>query len=241
MQFLNVSLFICVFCSISCYTQTVEPSASVEKNMLQFEFESLYVMEKEGGEKINSWSIPSVLIRYGLSDAVDLQVNIPYLRESTFENDNNVNSRTFLGNVQAGLSVNLWEEKGLLPQAAIMARALIPVYDYKTSEIGTLMALNLSNTLSKKLSLNYNVGWVADVEGNSGYYIANLSWEISPVIHSFVEFFGNTYNKIDMTHNINSGIGFNMGNSFCLDLSVASGLNQDMVFFGGVLTYQLSI
>lgn len=241
MQLLNFALAICLFLTISGFTQTVEPAAAIERSMLQLEFESLYVIEKEGAEKINSWSIPSILVRYGLSDAVELQLNVPYLKESTFEDENMVSSRTFLDNVQAGLSVNLWEEQGVLPQAAIMARALVPVYYNKTIEIGTLVALNLSNTLSKQLSLNYNIGWVADREGSSGYYIANLSWEISPSIHSFVEFFGSTYNKIDMNHNVNSGIGFNLGNSFCLDLSVASGLNQQMIFFGGILTYQLSI
>jgi len=241
MQLLNFALIICLFFSISGYTQTVEPSAAVERSMLQLEFESLYVIEKEGTEKTNSWSIPSILMRYGLSNAVELQLNVPYLKESTFQDENMVSSRTFLDNVQAGLSVNLWEEQGVLPRAAIMARALVPVYDYKNGQIGTLVALNLSNTLSRQFSLNYNIGWVADREGNSGYYIANLSYEISPSIHTFLEFFGSTYNKIDLNHNVNSGIGFNLGNSFCLDLSIASGLNQQMIFFGGILTYVLSI
>ena len=122
-----------------------------------------------------------------------------------------------------------------------MARALIPIYDYNNSDIGSLVALNLSNSLTDQLSLNYNLGWIADQSGNSAYYIANLSWNMSTVVHSFVEFFGSTYNNINMNHNINSGIGFNLGNSFCLDLSIASGLNQEMVFFGGVLTYQIEI
>ncbi|MGB5322067.1 transporter [Lutimonas sp.] len=230
-----------LFISLPIFSQTVEPAMAVDRNTLQLELESLYVMEKDGADRVNSWSIPSVLMRYGISNSIELQLNIPYLRESIYEDNNAVNSRTFLDNVQMGVSVNLWEEQGALPQAALMARALVPVYDYQTSEIGTLLALNFSNTISNQLSLNYNLGWINDTEGNSAYYIANLSWEISQTIHSFVEFFGSTYNKIDMNHNINSGVGFNLGESFCLDLSVASGLNQQMLFFGGVLTYQFSI
>lgn len=241
MQLSNYSALFLLLFSLSHYGQTIEPSVGVNKSMLQLEFESLYVMEKEDGEKINSWSIPNVLIRYGISDAVELQINVPYVMESKYKDESMVSSRTFLDNVQAGVSVNLWNQNGILPQAALMLRALIPVYDYKNNDIGTLAALNLSNSLTDQLSLNYNIGWIADQEGNSGYYIANLSWNMSTVVHSFVEFFGSTYNDIDMTHNINCGIGFNLGNSFCLDLSVASGLNQQMVFFGGVLTYQISI
>lgn len=230
-----------VLVSVSNFAQTVEPSAVVERKVLQLELESLYVMEKDGLDRYDSWSIPSLLMRYGLDKNVELQLNVPYLRESRFEDDDMVSSRTFLDNVQMGLSVNLWESNHILPQAAIMARALIPVYDNENQEVGTLLALNLSNTLTQQLSLNYNIGWVHDTGGNSGYYIANLSYDITPTTHTFVEFFGSTYDKIQMNHNINSGIGFNLGNAFCLDLSVANGLNHDMMFFGGVLTYQLSI
>lgn len=235
-----LSLLVCLF---SCYNfaQTVEPSMGVEKNLLQLEFESLYVIDQNGVEKVNSWSIPSVLMRYGLNNAIELQVNVPYLKEYVYQDESMVSSRTFLDNVQAGVSVNLWEENGLLPQAAFMARALIPIYDTNNGQIGTLLALNLTNTLTEQLSLNYNLGWVADIEGNSAYYVANLSWNISTVVHSFVEFFGSSYNKIQMNHNINTGIGFNFGKSFCLDLSIAQGLNQEMMFFGGVLTYQLAM
>ena len=74
----SVTLFLCTWVNFS---QTVEPAIAVERRMLQLELESLYVMEKEGAENVNSWSIPSVLIRYGLSNTVELQLNIPYLKE----------------------------------------------------------------------------------------------------------------------------------------------------------------
>lgn len=224
--------------TISLSAQTVEPSRGMERSRLQLEFESLFLIEKEGAEKVNSWSIPSVLMRYGLSDMIELQLNVPFLKENTFEGDNMLSSRTFLDNVQVGVSVNLWNEKGLLPEAALMARALIPIYDYQIENIGSLLALNFSNTLTDQLSLNYNLGWIRDQSGDSGYYIANMSWDISSTVHTFIEFFGSTYNNLNINHNINSGIGFNLGDSFCLDLSVASGLNHDMTFFGGVLSYQ---
>jgi hypothetical protein len=241
MKFVNLALAACLLASISLYTQTVEPSKALEKSKLQLEFESLYLIEKDGAQKVNSWSIPSVLMRYGLNNAIELQLNVPYLKEKKYEDENELSSRTFFDNVQAGISVNLWSEKGLLPEAAVMARALIPIYDYQIGKIGTLLALNLSNTISEQLSLNYNLGWIADEEGDSGYYIANLSWEMSPTVHAFVEFFGGICNHTGIDHNINSGIGFNLGRSFCLDFSVAKGLNQQMMFFGGILTYQLDI
>lgn len=225
----------------SVLAQTVEPSMAVEKRMLQLEFESLYLVEKEAVEKINSWSIPSVLMRYGVTTSIELQANVPLLREAIYQEDIMVSSRTFLDKVQLGLSANLWKEKGVLPETAIMIRALIPVYDNSNNDVGRLVALNMSNSLTDAVSLNYNFGWVSDEGEDSGYYIANLAWDISSRVHTFVELFGSTYRGFEMTHNINTGIGFNMGNSFCIDLSVANGLNQDMFYFGGVLTYQLNL
>jgi len=238
MRYLSKIAIVWLLCTVSVCAQTVEPSSGVGKRTLQLEFESLYLMEKEGTEKVNSWSIPSVLMRYGVSDVVELQLNIPFLKEYTFEDENILSSRTFLDNIQAGVSVNLWEENGILPQAAVMARALIPIYNSQVDAIGSLVALNFSNTLAEQLSLNYNMGWIRDQGEDSGYYIANLSWNISSTVHTFVEFFGSTYYNLNMNHNINTGIGFNLGSSFCLDLSVASGLNHNMTFFGGVLSYQ---
>lgn len=241
MQLSHICLAICFLCTASVSSQTIESSKAIEKRKLQFELESLYLIEKEGADKINSWTIPSILIRYGLNNKTELQLNTPYLKESKYENDDKVSSRTFLDNVQAGVSINLWKEKGIMPEAALMIRALIPVYEYQPNKLGALFALNLSNTLSNQLSLNYNLGWVADAQGNSGYYITNLSWEISSVVHSFIEFFGSSYNNLNMNHNLNTGIGFNLGNSFCIDLSMANGLNHEMIFYGGILTYQISI
>jgi len=230
-----------LLCALAVYAQTVEPSSAVQKRMLQLEFESLYLIEKQEAEQVNSWSIPSVLARYGLNNSVEVQVNVPLLREAVYEDQRMVNSRTFLDKVQTGVSVNLWKESGMLPEAAVMARALIPVYAYDNSEVGLLLALNMSNRLSEDLSLNYNLGLVSEESEESGYYIFNLSWNISSKVHSFVEFFGSTFNGTEITHNLNTGIGFNLGNSFCLDLSVAQGLNQNMLFYGGIFTYQLNI
>lgn len=237
---LLTTAFTALFLCCNVHSQTVEPSAGVDHRTLQLEFESLYLVERERTEEVSSWSIPSVLTRYGLSSAVELQFNVPLLREATYKEEHMVSSRTFLDKVQVGMAVNLWQGSGWLPEAALMARALIPVYEFDTSEIGSVLSLNLSNPITESLSLNYNLGWIHEAE-NSSYYIANLSWEVSERVHSFVELFGSTSFNEPMTHCINAGLGFNLGESFCLDLSVANGLNCDMMFFGGIFTYQLNI
>lgn len=235
----TISTLFLFFVWLTIKGQTVEPSVAIEKRMLQFELESLYLIEKEDADQVNSWSIPSVLMRFGLSNSVEFQCNIPFVKETIYEDNRSVKSRTFLDKMQIGVSVNLWKERGVIPEAALMARVLLPIYEPENYNIGKLLALNFSNNLTETVSLNYNVGWLGEEDHDSFYYITNCSWEISPVVHSFIEFFGSTHPDDVLKHNINTGIGFNLGELFCLDLSVASGLNNNMMFFGGVLTYQL--
>ena len=239
MKLLTTAFAILILCC-AVYSQTVEPSAGVEHRTLQLEFESLYLIERERSEEVSSWSIPSVLTRYGIRNSIEVQLNVPLMREAVYEQEHKVSSRTFFDKVQAGVAVNLWQGSGWLPEAALMSRALIPVYEFDSSEIGSVLSLNLSNSITESLSLNYNFGWIFETD-HSGFYIANLSWEVSERVHSFVEFFGSTSFTDPMTHCINAGVGFNLGDSFCLDLSVANGLNCDMMFFGGIFTYQLNI
>ena len=64
--------------------QTVEPSSGVGKRTIQLELESNYMTERDGSEMMNSWSIPSVLGRYGVSERIEFQVNVPFMREQYF-------------------------------------------------------------------------------------------------------------------------------------------------------------
>ena len=65
----------------SIQSQTVEPSAAINKNTLQIEIEAAYSIQKVGSEKTTSWSIPNSLFRYGLLNGFEIQVNIPIIKE----------------------------------------------------------------------------------------------------------------------------------------------------------------
>ena len=234
--------WILVFLGIQfALAQTVEPSSGIGNRTIQLELESNHMTEREGSEMMKSWSIPSVLVRYGVSDRIEFQLNVPFMREQNYMEDYMVSSRILFDKVQAGISVNLWKEKGIIPESALMARALIPVYDYQTSEIGKLVSLNFSNTITEQLILGYNIGFIATEFFETTYAILNLYWELSPVVHCFVEYIG-TAEIYDMTTQcMNTGIGFNIGQNLSIDLSFAKGLNHKMTSFGGILTYQLHI
>jgi hypothetical protein len=112
-------LFLLIF-NFTVYSQTVEPSASVDKNILQIELESLYSIQKEGSEEMKSWSIPSALLRYGLTNTIELQFNAPLIKENLYEDDHLVHSLHKFDDIQVGFAVNLWELQKIFPEASLI-------------------------------------------------------------------------------------------------------------------------
>lgn len=233
----------CLVCYILCLTlkfnliaQTAEPSATVDKNILQIELESLYTVQNEGSEKMKSWSIPNALFRFGIFNSVELHLNIPIVKEQLWKNDHLVQSLNKFEDFQVGFSANLWKEKKLLPQASIMIRLILPTD--KNYKLGKIVSLNLSNKISGNLTFNYNIGHIQETDNAlSCFYIVNLTYQTSSKFHFFLENFGDLHNESLMSHNLNLGGGYNITEKLILDISASKGLNTNMFYAGGILTW----
>ena len=238
----NLIIIILGFFPVILFSQTVEPSSSVDKNIFQLELESIYSIQKEGSEEMKSWSIPSVLIRYGLSNSIELQFNAPLIRENLYENDHLIHSLHKFDDMQLGLSVNLWKQDKLLPETALMVRAIVPIdKGIKLQEIGKVISLNFSNKLTKKLTLNYNIGLVNETEStSSGFYITNLCYAISAKTRVFIETFGDFSNHYKASHNINIGGGYSLRENLCVGFTVANGINHNLFYTGCILNWSIN-
>lgn len=236
--------FFIIFISIvsttsQIFSQTVEPSATIEPSILQIELESLYTTQKEDPNKMKSWSIPSALFRYGIIKGLELQLNIPIVKEKLWENDHLIHSLNKFDDIQVGFSFNLWKQKKIITEASLMVRAILPTdTKFELNKIGKICSLNLSNSISEKFSFNYNLGYALETDNSkSGFYIANISYEATSTLHFFIENFGDFNHKKLISHNINTGFGYNFNKKFILDFSVANGINHNMFYAGGIITW----
>jgi hypothetical protein len=219
-------------------SQTVEPSAAINKNTLQIEIESTYSIQKETSEKITTWSLPNTLFRYGLFNGFELQLNIPIIKEKVWENDHLVQSLNKLDDLQVGFSADLWKEKKLLPEASIMVRAILPSDKmFKLENAGKMISLNLSNKISKKLSFNYNIGYAEEIDNSSYFYIVNISYLTTSKLHVFIENFGDMHHEKIMSHNLNIGGGYDISDKLIIDISVNNGINQNLFTVGCRVTW----
>ena len=154
----NVVLYIFTLALISSrfVGQTVESSSCVQINNIQLELEALYSVENESLNKETSWSIPNILIRYGLSKNIEVQLHTPFTQVRCFENNQLISNVFTFEEMEFGVSVNLWKQKKLIPEAAVMGRIVSPVGNFNSKGFGNILSLNFSNALSNKTSINYN-------------------------------------------------------------------------------------
>ena len=219
--------------------QTVEPSTGIDDEFLQIELESIYSIQKEGTEKNTAWSIPSLLVRYGLTSSIELQVNVPVVKEQLYNDDHLIHELYKFDDMQLGVSVNLWEQKQLVPEAALMYRIIIPAnIQFNINNLGHILSLNLSHQIGSKFSFTNNIGFVDELNNKTtGFYISNLSYELNPKVHFFVENFGDFNSSKFISTNINIGGGYNINTYLSIDLSMARGINHDLFYVGGILTW----
>lgn len=120
-----------------------------------------------------------------------------------------------------------------------MVRAIIASDNkFVFDNIGRIVSLNFANKISEKLTFNYNIAHVVKTDNSSTYfYIANISCTTTSKLHFFIENFGDFHHKKLMSHNLNIGGGNNFTDKLMLDISVTNGINQNLFYAGGRITW----
>ncbi len=235
-----ICLFFTVFvCKCALNAQTIEPSKGVDKNTLQTEIESIYSIEKENENTIKSWSTPSLLFRYGFLKNVELQFNFPIKQEKYFKKNELVYSSNTFDDLQLGISINLWKQKKLLPETALMYRSLIHYKsDFKLLHAGQVISLNLSNRLNPKLVLTNNIGYASEKENSySTFFVSNLSHSTSEKLSLFIEYSCYNTPQQNKFQNALIGFGYAFTNNISFEGAVSKGLNYNQYYTGGRLTF----
>lgn len=221
------------------FSQTVEPSSVVERELLQLEMGVDYAVAHDGTENQLSWSLPSMLCRYGAYKNIELQFSVPLVREQLFEETYKIDDVSQIQNIQIGAAVNLCNQHKILPQVAFMTRISMPLkIEAEYTTVGKTIALNCSNVFLKKWSLNYNIGYISALDGTkTGYHVLNISYNLNDKIHFFIENFSEFCAATPCTQNINMGGGFVLCRNMCMDFSVAKGINYDLFYTGALVTW----
>jgi Putative MetA-pathway of phenol degradation len=215
-----------------------ESSVAVNSGVTQIEFGWSHSYQESGAssERVNEF--PESLVRIGLRPGLELRLgwggyaskNPGVGSEDSFEGANDMS---------VGVKINLWQERGSKPQAALLIDATIPIghSSFTSDHVDPSARVSFSSSLSERLSLGYNVGVTSSTSFTpagvtetavSGLYTVALGVDVIERYGAFVELFGEK--RIDMDeapiHAVDGGVTRLFGKNIQLDVAVGLGLSN---------------
>lgn len=174
-------------------SESFTPAVVLKKH---FQIEAGFRKEHDNseGEKSDEYLYPSASLKYGLTKKMELRMLIEEEADYEYTPDKH-KSAGGIEPVKVGFKYNLFDEKGVLPKTSLIATADIPKIasrDFKSDFVAPLFRLTMENSLTKKLSLLYNVGeeWEEDDVRCEFFYSLSPQYEITDKFKVFAEIFG---------------------------------------------------
>ena len=206
----------------------------VPKGAFQIETGFLYTSEVSDHFTRDEINVLGTMFRYGVFDNFELRLygtfsGIDY-KDTELGTDSTLNG---FGNVSVGFKVHVVEEKGLRPELAIVAdmtlrhigpEGLHPTFSYPVSKIAA------SNTLSKKFSVGYNLGFAYNGEDADGFFLysAILYYAVIPKLSLFIEPYGNFDQNDFPNHYVDGGLTYLIRQNMQLDLSAGMSIGDNI-------------
>ncbi len=219
-----------------------ESSSIVPRKTLQVETGGFYESFEDGDVTTKTYTYNTALLRYGLFDNVELRLGWDYVEQKTEINGTQV-GRTLSGlsPLLAGAKIGISEEKGALPQMAIIGHVMLPFTageDFKPETTGVNFRFAFAHTLSDKSSLSYNVGaeWGDDSPEAAYIYTLAYGYSVTDTFGLYAELYGDFPENSPANHLWDAGLTYLVRHNVQLDATVGSSITdgQDILLSAGV-------
>jgi len=213
---------------------TVESPYIVPKGSLQIESGVVFTSRNDKTDIQDQWSIATTLLRYGIFDYFEIRLISSFESTSIHVKETRQDSSySGMGPVTAGFKITVAKEKGIRPEIAIGASITFrhlgdknysPTYSYPIGKLA------FSNTLSKRFSLGYNIGFAYGGEDADGFFIyaGFLGFKITNRLWSFAEAYGDFDNGNFPNHKWDAGFTYLIRRNLQIDVSGGAGISQDV-------------
>ena len=216
-----------------------ESSSVLQPGYVQAELGWLFT---DSGDAENH-ELPQTLIRMGVVDRVELRLGWSgYIDADPPEEGDGV------GAGELGTKIYLAEERGVFPEAALLAAVSVPwgEDDVSSNEMDPSFRFVFSHTLSDAFSLGCNLGaeWTTEDDSTLGsfVYTVALGVGLSRSLGAYVEFFGDVGLSAPGTaHSFDGGLTYAVRDNLQLDVLAGVGLSDDADdwFAGTGVSYRL--
>ncbi|MGV3539259.1 MAG: transporter [Rufibacter sp.] len=207
-----------------------EASSVVPKGTLQIELGLLHQVTSINGQTTRERLYPTTLFRWGLLEQLELRLILEYQSIRRTSGSLAEQKEKGLNALAVGTKIAIQEEDGLLPQMAFIGHLTLPTGSsaFKPTYVAPDFRFSFSHTLSKSLSLGYNLGYAWDGESPAGSAIYSLALgaDLSDKWGTYAEVFGEKPEDGKWQHSADAGFTYSPVPNLQLDLSAGLGLTD---------------
>lgn len=213
-----------------------EASSTISKGVLQIEsggtYESFEDDFFEFNRKVESYTLNTTLIRYGILDNMELRLGWDFVEGVTTIDDEKIeNVSSGFSPLLIGVKLGITEEKGALPEIALLLHVNHQFFagnDYKTTSTGTDFRFSMSHTLNEKSGLGYNLGmsWDGNTTRETYLYTISYGYSITDNTGAYLELYGDIPGGLNFNHYWNTGLTYLVSNDLQLDTYIGTSITK---------------
>lgn len=214
-----------------------ESSVLIPKKYWQIELGTQFT----NGDLQEDFTYGTALLRIGVLNNLELRLGLDYT-QSRFKNaliEEDINSFSpFL----LGFKIGIAEEKGLLPEMALLSHLSLPYTSKSMETTGIDFRLAFSHTLSNRSGISYNLGagWDGLSENLQYIYTLSYGYSLTKNLGWYGEIYGEIPENMEATHYLDSGFSYKLADNFQLDAYIGTAIDSDPnLILGAGFSYRI--
>lgn len=208
-------------------------ASSVGKKFLQVETGAVYT-QFGGGANIEYLDLPQVLLRYGLTENLELRLFSQY---TSF--DGNIIEESGISTIQPGFKYHIIKSEDKGYDLSFVNAVSLPILDpfFDNDYLGFNNSLSFNTSLEDNLSVTVNLGHRIACEGcGRVFYTSAFAYSITSKFSAFAELFG-SFGDLPSDVNVDGGFAYLVNEDFQLDISAGFG-SDNYSFYSLGLSYR---
>jgi hypothetical protein len=217
-----------------------ESSATIPKGSFQIEAGVLLGFVELESQKEREITLPTVLLRYGLTKALELRLVNNFLSVKNKTLNEEVHG---FSNLEIGAKVQILKKEGVNTEIAFLSHLVIPTSSERliNSNYGMVNKLSVAHELSENIGLGYNVGYnyFGVGRGIITYSLA-LGISLSDKVGLYFEPYGDLVELENHLASFDTGLTYLIDDNFQLDISFGAGINHTMNYMALGFSWNIS-
>jgi len=230
--------FIALLLSAASFSQQIitdrpdqtESSSTIPKGSLQIEL-GIVAASKENNT-LNSFAGPSTLLRYGLTDKIELRFFNQY-EAHKLELIDETSKVSGFSDLEIGAKIQLLRNESANTEIAFISHAIIPTAkdELSNTKMGAINKLSISHSFSERFGLGYNIGYNYVDQIHSFTYSVALGFSFTDKFGGYIEPYGVYGEQGFFESYFDAGLTSLLSDNFQVDASYGLGLNNDLQYF----------